>query len=87
MTVIDTINRAATMRIVTAHATVTVAAADARQALTQRARRPDPVDERGDVEARTVTIAVMVALALAVGVIITAKVTNKANSISLDGNP
>ncbi len=80
MTAIDTIHRTT----VVAHATVTLAAGDTRRALVDRVRRLRPADERGDVEARTVTIAVMVALALAVGVIITAKVTNKANGISLE---
>lgn len=40
-------------------------------------------DERGDVSEKTVTIATMVALALAVGVIITAVVMAKANTITL----
>ncbi len=80
MSAIDTIHRTT----VVAHATATLAAGDTRRALADRLRRLDPVDDRGDVEARTVTIAVMVALALAVGVIITAKVTNKANGISLE---
>lgn len=80
MSAIDEIQRTTVM----VHATATLALGDARRALADRLRRLDPADERGDVEARTVTIAVMVALALAVGVIITAKVTNKANSISLE---
>lgn len=40
--------------------------------------------ERGDVAEKTVTIAVMVALALAVGLIITAAVVAKANSITFN---
>jgi hypothetical protein len=51
------------------------------------ADRLDPRDERGDVAPRTVGIAVMAALAISVGAIITAKVTNKANEIPLGGNP
>jgi len=77
---IDTIHRTT----VVAHATATLAIGATWRALAERLRGLDPADERGDVEARTVTIAVMVALALAVGVIITAKVTNKANGISLE---
>ncbi|MEZ5408581.1 MAG: hypothetical protein R2761_11180 [Acidimicrobiales bacterium] len=80
MSAIDEIHRTT----VVAHAAATLAIGDTRRALAERVRRLDPADERGDVEARTVTIAVMVALALAVGVIITAKVTNKANGISLE---
>jgi hypothetical protein len=40
-------------------------------------------DERGDVAPRTVGIAVMAALAISIGAIITAKVTAKANGINL----
>ena len=79
MSPIDEIHRTT----VVAHATTTLAVGDARRALARRLRRLEPADDRGDVEARTVTIAVMVALALAVGVIITAKVKNKAEGISL----
>lgn len=68
--------------LVVAHATTVTALGDLAKAL---AARLDVKDDRGDVEARTITIAVMAALAIAVGVIITAKVTTKANSINLDG--
>ena len=46
----------------------------------QRAQR----DERGDVSEKTVTIATMVALALAVGGIITAAVMAAANKIKFN---
>ena len=49
--------------------------------------RLNPRDERGDVAPRTVGIAVMAALAISVGAIITAKVRLKAEEIPLDGNP
>lgn len=48
------------------------------------ARRLDIRDERGDVTPRTVGIAVMTAVAVAVGAAITTKITNKENTISLD---
>ena len=41
-------------------------------------------DERGEVTSTTIMIAVLATLALAVGVILTAKVTSKANSIPTD---
>lgn len=53
-------------------------------ALVERMRSRLALDERGDVSEKTVTIATMVALALAVGVVITAVVLAKANKISLD---
>jgi hypothetical protein len=77
MRTLENLNRS----LVVAHAVAVTALADLGRTL---AARTDLRDERGDVEARTITIAVMAALALAIGVIITAKVTNKANSISLD---
>ena len=43
----------------------------------------DLADERGDVAPRTVGIAVMAALAISVGVIITAKVKARAEGINL----
>jgi hypothetical protein len=43
-------------------------------------------DERGEVTSTTIVIAVLAALSLAVGVIITQKVTQKANSIPIDGS-
>jgi len=49
----------------------------ARYALAARAVR----DERGEVTSTTITIAILATLALAVGAIIVAKVTSKANSI------
>lgn len=52
--------------------------------LVERIRSRMSVDERGDVSEKTVVIATMVALALGVGVIITAAVLGKANSISFD---
>lgn len=54
------------------------------QALVQTMRSRLDVSERGDVSEKTVTVATMVALALAVGAIITAVVLAKANAISLD---
>ena len=68
-----------------AHAATVTAFGDLARALGERADRLDPADERGEGEARTITIAVMAALALAVGAIIVGKVTAKANTISLDG--
>ncbi len=70
--------------MVRAHASAWLGASDLRAAL---ARRTDWRDERGDIAARTVGIAIMDALAIAVGGIITTKVTNKANSINLDAGP
>lgn len=49
----------------------------ARDAIRDRAVR----DERGEVTSTTITIAILATLALAVGAIIVAKVTSKANSI------
>ena len=46
--------------------------------------RVDPASERGDVSSTTIMIAVLAALAIAVGAIITAKVTEKANAIPTD---
>lgn len=83
MAVIERAQRAA----VGLHAAALLALADlgqAAQLLRARAGEIDWTDERGDVEARTITIAIMAALALSVGAIITLKVTQKANSISLD---
>ena len=54
------------------------------QAVMARIRTRLELDERGDVSEKTVTVATMVALALAVGAIITAVVLAKANDISLD---
>jgi hypothetical protein len=48
--------------------------------------RTDWHDERGEVTSTTIVIAVLAALSLAVGVIITQKVTQKANSIPIDGS-
>ncbi|MEL7155001.1 MAG: hypothetical protein AAFN30_00225 [Actinomycetota bacterium] len=70
--------------LVLAHAALWLGAADTRAAV---ARRTAWRDERGDIAARTVGIAIMAALAIAVGGIITTKVTNKANSINLDATP
>lgn len=63
------------------HATVWLRSGELRRAL---AARLDPHDERGDVAARTVGIAIMAALAITVGGIIASKVTDKANAINLD---
>lgn len=49
-------------------------------------RRLDVRDERGEVTSTAIVIAVLATLALAVGVIITQKVTDKANSIPIDGS-
>ena len=57
---------------------VSVAALALRDGLTSRARLGD---ERGEVTSTTIMIAVLATLALAVGAIIVAKVTSKANSI------
>ena len=54
-----------------------VLALRARDAIRERAVR----DERGEVTSTTITIAILATLALAVGAIIVAKVTSKANSI------
>lgn len=83
MAVTDRVNR----MVVAAHATTVLALADLRADLRARAAQIEWSDDRGDVEARTITIAIMAALALAVGGIITLKVTRKANSISLDATP
>ena len=83
MAVPENVNRA----MVGFHAATLLALADlATVARVVRARAAglDWSDEQGDVEARTITIAIMAALALSVGAIITLKVTKKANSISLD---
>lgn len=57
------------------------AATSSRDALSKRL---DPRDERGDVTPRTVGIAVMTAAAVAVGALITTKITAKEATISLD---
>lgn len=69
--------------MVRTHAAVWLGSDDLRRAA---ARRLDWRDERGDVAARTVGIAIMAALAIAIGGIITTKVTNRANAIDL-GTP
>lgn len=77
-------NRAVTSgnrTVVAVHATSVLALDDLGRALTSRL---DVRDERGDIEARTVTIAIMAALALAVGAIIRQRVTAKAETITLD---
>ncbi|MEM9131817.1 MAG: hypothetical protein AAF962_09360 [Actinomycetota bacterium] len=66
--------------VVRAHTAVWLGATDLRE---NTARRLDWRDERGDVAARTVGIAIMAALAIAVGGIITTKVLSRANSINL----
>ncbi len=48
------------------------------------AERTEFRDERGDVTPRTIMVFIFAALALAVGGIITTKVTGKANAISVD---
>lgn len=70
--------------LVRAHATMWLGATDVRESLV---KRTDWRDEQGDIAARTVGIAIMAALAIAVGGIITTKVTNKANAIDLDATP
>ena len=57
--------------------TVMLTGMAARDAL---AKRVNVRDERGEVTSTTIMIAILAALALAVGAIITAKVLNKANS-------
>ena len=47
----------------------------------QELRKEDP--DRGDVPGWVIVVAVTVVLAIAIGVIITTKVTDKANSINL----
>ena len=42
-------------------------------------------DERGEITEKVIIIAVFAALAIAVGAIVVAKVTGKAESINLDG--
>lgn len=69
--------RLASVRV---HSAYLAGSAMCRQALVTRL---DYRDERGDVAPRTVGIAVMAALAISVGAIITVKVTNKAASIPL----
>jgi hypothetical protein len=56
---------------------------DTRTALIDRGRHGWR-DERGEITSTTITIAILAALALAVGAIIVAKVTAKANSIPTD---
>ena len=51
------------------------------QARAAEARR----DERGEITEKVIIIAVFAALAIAVGAIIVAKVTAKADAINLDG--
>jgi hypothetical protein len=70
--------------MVVAHATTITAVSDLQRGL-WAGLQTRMKDDDGDVEARTITIAVMAALALAIGAIITKKVTDKANTISLDG--
>ena len=60
------------------HIQLVILAGAARAALV---RRLDWRDERGEITSTTITIAVLATLALAVGAIIVAKVTDKANSI------
>ena len=47
-------------------------------------RHLDWRDESGEITSTTITIAVLATLALAVGAIIVAKVTEKANAIPID---
>lgn len=47
-------------------------------------RRVNLRDERGEVTSTTIMIAILATLALAVGAIVVAKVTGKANSIPTD---
>lgn len=68
-----------------AHVTYLNAKADLESAL-RRGFFPED-GERGDVAPRTVGIAVMAALAIAVGGIITTKLTEKANNLDLDQQP
>ena len=42
-------------------------------------------DERGEITEKVIIIAVFAALAISVGAIVDAKVTNKAEAINLDG--
>ena len=42
-------------------------------------------DERGEITEKVIIIAVFAALAISVGAIVVAKVTNKAETINLDG--
>ena len=42
-------------------------------------------DERGEITEKVIIIAVFAALAISVGAIVVAKVTNKAEAINLDG--
>jgi ABC-type anion transport system duplicated permease subunit len=82
MTATQAISRAVHQTVVRAHAAAFTRSGDLRRALMARL---DIRDERGDVAPLTIGIAIMAALALAVGAIITKKVTDKANTISLDG--
>lgn len=66
---------------VRSHARGTLLAASTRSMILSRV---DARNERGDVAARTVGIAIMAALAITVGGIIATKVTGKANAIELD---
>ncbi len=66
---------------VRAHTAGSSAADQIKAGLTKRL---DYRDERGDVTPRTVGIAVMTAIAVAVGAAITAKITNKEATITLD---
>jgi hypothetical protein len=42
-------------------------------------------DERGEITEKVIIIAVFAALAISIGAIVVAKVTNKAEAINLDG--
>ena len=70
----DTINRAAFMAW--AAATAVTATVNDRVELARR-------DQRGEISSTVIIIAVLAALALAVGAVITTKVTDKANSIPM----
>lgn len=63
-------------------ATLTVLAAGVAERLDD-ARTEARADDRGGITSQTIVIAVMAALAIAVGAIITALVTGRANSINL----
>ena len=63
------------------HAGVILAATGTRDWLADRVQWHD---DRGDITPRIIGIATMAALALAVLAIVTARVTAKANTISLD---
>jgi hypothetical protein len=66
---------------VQAHARYQIASDRSREALTERMRIRD---DRGDIEARAITIAFMAAAAIAAGSVIKGKIDGKANSISLN---